>query len=429
MTFRRILRWSSVLLSMCFSSSILASDFNTPFINVSDLGTAYAGWAAAAEDASTAYSNPAGLVKIQDYQFVLPLVGIIGGTTFSGSTTTPPFPFFFTRRETGSAHDRLEVLIPSTYFSAPVTPRLTFGWSTNSPFGLGSDYGKNSLVRFLGTEGKVVVIDTGPSLGFRVTDDFSVGAGFDVHFIQFTLNNMLGPPVAFPFDAEFKNHLAGSGYGWHAGILYQFLPCMRFGASFNSKAWLHASGDSKLYVPLPPNVFHSGRLRADAPIPARAQFSFYYDVAPRWAVMGTVFYTHWGVFDKVTLKNAVTLGGEVFTLDIPFDYHHTYDYSLGLKFRATRKLSLRTGVQYLDTPINDKFRSVVNPVGSAIILAAGLRYQSTPCVSFDLGYGHAFFKENAINLVTPLTSAVGHVKTQTNSFGVQMNWSFPNTRW
>lgn len=53
------------LSSLFFVSPVLAtSDFNLPFVNTSGLGVAYADWATAASDASTAYTNPAGLVKL-----------------------------------------------------------------------------------------------------------------------------------------------------------------------------------------------------------------------------------------------------------------------------------------------------------------------------------------------------------------------------
>lgn len=422
--FKKKLIFSSTLLFLMsnFPTLSYASDFQSPFINVSDLGNAYAGWAALAEDASTAYSNPAGLTRLQHYQLVLPFVWINGSAIFNGTTKTPPFPFPVTKTESGFARTRIEAFLPSFYFAAPVTRRLTFAFSQNTPFGLASYYG-DSIVRYLSTKVKIAVLDVGPSVGFKVTDTFSVGAGFDAHNLHFALDQKIGPPLSFPLDSATRNDVRGWGYGWHAGALYQFLPCFRVGLSFNSKSWVHAKGDSILDVPFPRAIFKSSLLKVDAPLPARAQLGFHYDINPAWAVLGTVFYTHWSVFDKLTLQNMVIFGGETVDTNIPLEYRDTFDYSAAVNYKPTQKLILRTGVQFLDTPVKEQFHSPANPSSSALILAVGLHYIQDCHISYDIGYGHAFFDRAKVNVVTPLTSAVGTVKARTDVIGVQLNWN------
>lgn len=63
-----------ILLQAAVSTQVCASDFSLPFVSVSGLGNAYSGWAADAYDASTTYTNPAGLVKIKSPQLIIAAV-------------------------------------------------------------------------------------------------------------------------------------------------------------------------------------------------------------------------------------------------------------------------------------------------------------------------------------------------------------------
>lgn len=412
---------SLTLLSIPYIAS--ASDFSLPFINVSDLGTAYSGWAAVAEDASTAFSNPAGLTEIHNYQLVFPAIGLLGYTTFYGKTKTPGFPFPFPKEGQGSASSKLEAFMPSFYFAAPVNKCLTVGFFQTNPFALGTEYENDSIVRYLATKSKVVVVDAGPCFGCKVTDQLSIGAGLDIQYLSFTLNHMFGPPFSFPLDSEQKNDEWGWGYGWHGGLLYKINRCARIGLNFNSRTWFHAKGNSRLYTPFPPYRFETDQLRSDAPLPERAQLSLHLDLTSQWAFMSTVYWTHWHVFNELKLRNVMFFGGNTTDVTIPFNYTDTLDYSAGVSYKATERWTLRTGAQYMESPSDEKKRSVGDPVGPAIIVGVGARYVQNCHLSYDVGYGHSFFKDQTINNANPLVIANGYTHTQSNLVGIQINWN------
>lgn len=415
----------SVITSLLFTIPVIsfASDFSLPFYNVAGLGDAYADWATAASDASTEYSNPAGLVKITRQQLVFAPMGILGSTKFTGTTITPSFPFPFTIVQSGSASSRISAFLPSLYYSIPIDDRFVFGFGITSPFALGTKYADNSLVRYTSTRSQVVAVDVGPSIGAKITDKVSVGLGLDAVHLAFTLNNMYGPPISIP-DAEVQNHLSGWGYGYHAGVLYQPLPATRVGLSFNSMVMIHTTGDSEVYPPFPQNIeFRTNNQKTNAALPARAQLSLQQDINCRWTVMATAFYTNWETFDKITMKRVILPGGSTTSVSIPFNYHNTFDYSFGTSYKATDQWLLRVGMQFMNTPTNNRDRAIADPIGSAFVLGVGARYQQNLCLSYDIAYGHSFFKKEPVNLANQLTIDIGHNKTQTSVFGAQVNWN------
>jgi long-chain fatty acid transport protein len=70
------LRALPALLLIAFSSASSAAGFQLLEQNASGLGTAYAGSAAVADNASTIYFNPAGMTQLGGYQLSAGLVGV-----------------------------------------------------------------------------------------------------------------------------------------------------------------------------------------------------------------------------------------------------------------------------------------------------------------------------------------------------------------
>lgn len=418
-TFKRISYLGIMLSSFALTSVSQASDFSIPFINASGLGDVYSGWATSAEDASTAFSNPAGLTFIKHQQLMFSALGIQGSTKFTGTSTTPPFLFPGQQNLTGSASSRISALMPSFFYSVPINNQWFFGFGQTTPWALGTNYADDSIVRYTATRSKIVVVDIGPSIAYQVDCKLSLGFGLDVNRLAVTLNNTLGPPLSFP-DSPSQNHLYGWGYGWHAGAMYQLLPTTRIGLSYASRTVFHNTGNSEVFAPF--GDFRTTAQRANSALPARVQLGIQHDIGC-WTLLATAFYTQWSTFQKLTLQATAVPGGGTTSVTIPFNYHDTFDYSLGVHYKLNNQWLLRVGYQLMNTPTNTRNRSVSDPVGVANIFGLGARYIQNPCLMYDFGIAHGFFKTMPIDNVSLLTSLNGHTETQTNVAGVQVTWN------
>ncbi len=415
--FKKSIGYLSFAAIAVLSSQAFASDFNIPFVSTSGLGDMYSGWAVSANDASTAYTNPAGLTEIKNKQLVISGIGLLGTTQFQGTTNTTPS---LSPNMNGSASSKLSGFIPSIYFAAPVSNNLVFALSQNVPFALGTNYTKDSIVRYAATKSQIVVVDVGPSVGFKFNEKLSVGLGLDFERMAFTLNRMNGFPLSFPANSESQNHLSGWGYGFHGGLLYKLSQATRLGVNYNSQVMFHTSGDSEVFTTT--NTFRTTSQKANAALPAMAQFSIEHDITQQWTALGTVFYTRWSTFNQLSLKNTMLPTGSTMNVTIPFGYHDTLDYSLGLNYKPTEKWILKTGVQLLNTPSNNRDRSLPDPVGQGTIVALGAHYQQNKQLGYDVGYAHAFFRQTAINHASPLEFASGNSNQNTNLLGAQVTW-------
>ena len=178
------------------SGSALASGFAIGTQNVSGLGNAYAGAAAAGEDASTIFYNPAGMTLLSGRQAVgaLAVLKPFVGFTNNGSTTpTSPLPAPPGYSVGGNGGDAGSwAAVPTAYLSWEIMrDQLWLGLGINSPFGLKTEYDSNWVGRFHAVESDLLTVNINPSIAFKVNEMFSVGGGVSAQYIDAELTRQV----------------------------------------------------------------------------------------------------------------------------------------------------------------------------------------------------------------------------------------------
>ena len=123
-----------------------ASGFALLEQSASRLGTAFAGTAAAADDATTLFFNPAGMTLIEGNQLAAGLAsGIEITSEFSNAGSTAAFgqPSGGTGGDAGGWN-----FVPGVYLTTPLTDDVTIGLGINAPFGLQLVYEDGWVGRF-----------------------------------------------------------------------------------------------------------------------------------------------------------------------------------------------------------------------------------------------------------------------------------------
>src|SRR5438067_1247578 len=249
--------------------------------NASGLGHAYAGGAAAAEDVSTIFYNPAGLVRLQSMQLVVAANLICPSTKFHDSGSQPAFgqPLGGTGGDAGSCAG-----VPNLYFGVPFTDKWSFGIGVNVPFGLKTEYDSDWLGRFQAVKSQVETINVNPVLSWEPTKNLTVGAGASWQRLKATLTNQVNYAAAFaqgvqsqvaagaiPAAApaligsaaglESGANVSGddSAWGWNVGVLWQASDQTRLGAAYRSAIKYEVDGNVSFSNPaslgsLPPTL-------------------------------------------------------------------------------------------------------------------------------------------------------------------------------
>lgn len=424
-----------------FSQYAFAAAFQLWEQDGASIGNYHAGIAAIAEDASTGFYNPAGLVMIKNQQLVLGSDIVDTDIRFHGttavSTLMDPTPQYSTAQGGGFNY------IPDLHYAAPISDNVVFGFSIVVPFGLKTDYGQNTPVRYAATLSQLQVIDFTPSLGVALTDRFSVGAGLDIEHMNGEFDQV-ATAIDSSFDTNSNNSGSDNAYGYHAGVLFQYSPQTRIGLDYHSQVVHHLNGTSKFLGPLanypaldPNGAQDSNNFTANMTLPPVTTLSLFHNVNPAWDLLASVSYTQWTTFQSFILKNVAAVQTDPTTgmmfpvnnlqVDVSESFRNAWNYSVGTNYHPNEKWILRTGLGYDQSPVVDQFRGLQIPDSNRIAAAVGAHYQATKTLGFDVGWTHLFVANTRINNLSQVTgpetiTTDGSVHGGADVFGAQVVW-------
>ncbi len=415
---------TSILLGVTANS--FAGGFQLWEQSAAGTGNYHAGAAAIANDASTDFYNPAGMTRLKHAQVSAGVVYIPTSLRFNGKVMT---------QATGEVDGGTDNFVPNLHLVIPLGSRVAFGFSVTTPFGLTSDYsnapqidnGANPI-KDAATKTKLLTINLNPSLAFKINSHLSIGAGFNAQHASADFDSLL----LGTYDDE--NHLSAWGYGWNIGTLISFSPTTRMGLSYRSAIDYKAKGTSKLQAnSSDPTV---ATINGELKIPATTTMSLYHDVNQSLALMASVFYTQWDVMKEITLRGAPNpipfVANKRIDVTIPTNYHNSFNFALGANYRVTKKMLLRFGAGYDQTPTNNTDRDVRMPGADKFALALGGHFDVSKHSAVDIGFTHFFVKTAKIDNSGPTTNppssisitSKGSVKSNVNVFGLQYSFTF-----
>ncbi len=402
------------------ASPALAGGFYLQEQSPTAVGRAFAGEAAIADNAATVFFNPAGMTRLPGVNLDLGahLLDIESAQANIGSTRS--FPGGFTTPtgggNGGNPFDR-PVVVPSGYISAQFADsRVWVGLGVSSPFGLKVVYDQGWFGRYDSIGSDLKTINIQPSVAFKINDRISVGGGFDVQKLSADLTSALPNLAPGLPDGGLRINGKDLAFGWNAGVLADF-GVVRLGAHYRSHIDHNLSGIAQFSGLLGPLAARNGTVRGFAPI-STPDIATVSAVVPyhNARLLGSVTWTNWSRFERITVNDTA---GNVF-IDSEQHYRDTWSYALGGEIDASKKLTLRAGTMFDQTPTIDGFRTTRVPDGNRIWASAGATWHMNDMVAFNLSYAHVFVKAADVSRVDPVyvgTPAALLVSTRSNNTG------------
>lgn len=359
--------------------------------NASGLGNAYAGAAAVAEDASTVFFNPAGMTYLEGSQIVgaLHLIRTTGDFDNRGSIAGTGRPLGSEGGDLGSL-----AAIPNIYYKQDINEQLKLGIGIGTPFGLKTEYDKNWIGRFQALKSELKTININPSLAWKLNDQWSFGFGVSAMWAEAELTSAVNLVAT---ESNVINKGKDWGFGYNLGTIYQITPDTRLGLSFRSKIEQHLKGDARsLFTGLnaiPGRTLNSD-ITADLTLPETISLSGFSHLDDRWDLLADVTWTRWSQFKTLSIMRDNGSNTAVGTTQE--HWNNTLRYSVGLNYRYSDTIKLRTGVAYDQEAIDNNHRTARIPGNDRIWLSFGASWQSSPRTRFEAGYAHLFIKEARI---------------------------------
>lgn len=430
-----------------------AAAFQLAEVSTSGLGRAYAGEAAIADNASVVATNPALMSLFKTAQFSTGGVYVDSRINMNGDVESSTKNLKMLAAKYGSASQRNVVpgaFVPNLYFVAPVNDKFALGAGMNVNFGLKSEYDDSYDAGVFGGKTDLSAINLNLSGAYRVTEGLSLGLGVNAVYAKAQVERNAGiikesvelaktaftvaqdDEKAIPTYLTSKNtsvvslqDRAAWGFGWNAGVMYQFNEANRIGLAYHSKVDIDFV--DRTATSLEAGVIGAGK-KGDLTLtlPDYLELSGFHQLTDKLAVHYSYKYTHWS---RLTKLNASFEDGKK-AFDKELQYSNNSRVALGASYDLYEKLTLRAGIAY-DQAASRHQRSAAIPDTDRTWYSLGATYKFTPNLSVDLGYAYlkgkkVHFKEVKTTGKTVILNATADYTSQAhaNLYGLNLNYSF-----
>jgi long-chain fatty acid transport protein len=388
-----------------------------------DVGLAAAGFAARAQDATTVFTNPAGMSSLDSSQVMGGMQALYGDFKFSpnsGSTVA------------GSDGGNAMGWAPggSMFITQKLNKDWSFGFGILSYFGAASKYDDNWVGRYYVQKETLLGLTLTPALSYRVNDWISLGAGLNMMYgymdMQVAVNNFGDRRP----DGQLKYNDHEWGYGGNFGVLVEPMAGTRLGLTYLTEVQLSYSAVPEfsglgplLQAALTRRGLTSNNLDIDLNIPQMFMFSVNQDLNEKWSILGNVGWQNWSRFGSVEIGINST---DPQTLSVDAHYNDTWHVALGTQYRHSKDWTFTGGIAYDSSAVDDNNRTVTVPMGEAWRYALGAQYAFSPTLTLGASYEFIWMGDMSVNQSNEIKGTVSGEYSQVNIsvLALNVNWKF-----
>lgn len=407
------------------------------------LGNAFVGGEAKAYGPDTAWTNPAGMSLLDQYEFSSNVSYVAPKANFSGYNTNP---LTGAPVSGGTGNNAVAPAATGALFGVmPLGPDWRLGFSVTNPYGERTSYPRNWVGRYQSLVSSITAIDFSPSVSYKVNDHFSVGGGPVFEYFHARLTQAINTPfgAATSQDPLADVHGSNIGYGYNLGALYQIDSDTRVGIDYHSRIRHDISGTQKISIPdiyyaltQSPNPYIAGgagqairmlsaqnsSARTSVTLPDSIGASIYHQVTPALALMASVQWTHWSLFNSLHITPTNGVPGNT----IEENWRNSWFGGVAANYQVTPKLMLQSGFAVDESPVTDSNRTSRVPDANHYDLGFGAKYQVTSNSTVEVAYAHVFAPSGTIQSSASATAGtqIGHYDLSDNSVTVGITTSF-----
>lgn len=341
-----------------------------------------------AMDASANFNNPATLTDLTNLQVT---VGFVtehprGEVCVNGKNyDMDPGPF----------------VLPCFMMSAPLPYDFTVGLGISAEYGLGTEYGRNWVMNWSTVETTVQGLVINPNLAYKITDDWSIGAG--IRWLYFTFEQDSSPQAAVPpygYMGQFDHHLKGDNgwkdFSWQIGTKYDITDTLSAGLVYKAAIKdVTVEGHSRTSNPQPLDLRYAdgvngyrqaitGDAEATLNLPQSISGGLNWDATEELHLGAMVSWTQWSEIDTLNF----ILNGQNAPREL--NWHDTWRGSLGAAYDFLDDWTFMISYVY-DMDCTDKYqKSAMLPPADRHILAGGLTWRCWKGLELTLSYSCIF---------------------------------------
>lgn len=287
-------------------------------------------------------------------------------------------------------------VLPSGAASWKVNDQFAVGLAITAPFSFMTNYKGTSWARYTADKTRLTTFDIQPSIAFAPSPVFGIGIAINAEHSKASLSNSL--PNLSPLLPDGHQTLRGKGwdFGYTVGVQVHPSEMIDIGLSYKSSIKHVLKGNvttAGLLGPLAGSNGTINNIKAKFRTPWQAIASVRVHASDALTLNGQVVRAGWKKFDAIRL-------GAPLNAALPQTYKNSWSVAGGIDYAVTPAWTMRTGVQWDQTPTRDGFRDARVPDASRINFALGTSYAITESITLDAAANYVDFKNASIDRVT-----------------------------
>ncbi len=384
---------TAVAFGLLSTSSVAnAAGFQLAEYSATGLGRAYAGEAAMADNASAQWRNPAMLTYLEGTQVSVGAIYVNPNIDVDGTST------FLNGPNKASSHDFAhDAVIPNFYLSHQYNDKFAIGLAFGTNYGMETDLGKDFAAANFGNEASVTSMEANLNAAYKLNEALSIGGGIRYIIADGSIGAVMPPQMGLvkpTLPGQTLKYMEGddTAWGWQVGAAWQINDNNRLGFAYKSAVDLTLEGHANglAFNPMNPNAKKAGSM--DLTLPATAELASFHQLSDQLAVHASISWTDWSSF-----KELVADFPDKSDLIKSENWEDNYRFAVGTTYKLDPKWTLRSGVAYDMSAVDDKYRTTTIPETDRLWLSVGAGYEWSKNLTLDAGFTYIFAKDAPIS--------------------------------
>ena len=183
-----------------------------------------------------------------------------------------------------------------------------------------------------------------------------------------------------PNDGRIKLEEDGVGFGWQAGLMYEFSESARVGMVYRAEVDPDLSGRPKFQNigPVLDGLLDASGLKDQSidvkfKVPEIVQLGYYQEFNKDWSFTADALWINMSAFGI----NHVSVNSDMTSATVSMDgsFKDTYAFTTGLRYQYRSDLAFSVGGAYMTSPATDGRRTIGLPLDRVIAVGAGVEWQ------------------------------------------------------
>jgi|SRR6476661_4325144 len=313
------------------------------------------------------------------------------------------------------------------YATHGLTDRLAVGVGITTPYGYHTRWADGWEGRGVVQEAQLNTYFVQPTVGYRLNDNFSVGAGFVYGYSKYTQTRGLAQYDDAAAQAKFD--ASGSGVGFNVGLYGRTGDNLAFGISYRSGLKMKLDNGTAAYSNVP------GRDAALYPastsfgttlnLPSTLSVGLADRITKNLLLTFDFTLTGWSTLDSLNFDVDANGGQAASRIRNIRRYEDALAFRVGAEYAVGSKLTVLAGASYDETPVRDEYIHPELPDANTLGGSLGLVYNLSPGFAIEGAYSYGYGQERTArakpsNYTAPNISGTYRTAVHRASLGVSL---------